>query len=115
MDLKSGTICITVWGEDWCDEPFEITDSHGFSLDRLNEINEQFLESDYDWSQYYESDIIINLTYSEPQIGNYPPPNIEVEGYWDWDVLEQIPFEYPDEESFPFPEDFLNTLFYVED
>ena len=49
-----------------CDDIFEITDSNGFSLNIL-----------YVKPLYYES-----------QIGNYPPPNIELDEYWDFEILQ---------------------------
>jgi len=81
-------IKITVWGENWCDDICDITDSYGYSLDTLIDIREQFRESDYDLSKYYESDVTLKMTYSEAQVGNYPPPNIEVPAYWDWKIVK---------------------------
>jgi len=81
-------IKLVVWGENWCDDVCNIQNSYGYSLDVLNQIDKQFKESDYDLSEYYESEITLEMKYIEAQIGDYPPPNVEVEAYWDWKVVK---------------------------
>ena len=81
-------IKLVVWGENWCDDVIDIVDSYGYSLDTLNNIKEQLDEGDYDFSKYYESELTLKMSYSKPQIGNYPPPNIEVDGYWEFDIIK---------------------------
>ena len=81
-------IKLVVWGENWCDDVIDIVDSYGYPLDTLNNIKEQLDEGDYDFSKYYESELTLKMSYIEPQIGNYPPPNVEVEGCMDWDVVK---------------------------
>lgn len=94
--MENNTIKIVVWDDIFCDVPFEIIDSNGFSLQTLNDINEQFIESNYDWKDFYDSEIIIKVTHVPAQVGNYPPPNIEVQEYWDWEVIEKSELDYRD-------------------
>lgn len=91
--MKEGTIKLAIWGEGWCDEPFDIINSNGFSLASLVNINEQLLEDDFDWSKYYERDLIIKVNHISAQIGNYPPPNIETEEYWEWEIIKQFKWD----------------------
>lgn len=82
--LKEGTIELVVWGVGICDDEINITNSNGFSLEELQEIYE-CLQS-IDWGEYKRKELIIKPYYIKSQIGNYPPPNIESYGYWDFDI-----------------------------
>ena len=83
---------VSVWGENWVDLDCEITNSYGYNLQDLIDIQEQ-LNDDIEWLEdYRECDLILKMTYNQPQIGNYPPPNIEVDGHWDWEVLSYNKF-----------------------
>ena len=84
---------LTVWGENWCDDYFMISNSYGYSLDTLTDIKEQFEEEPDILEEYQESIITLKMTFIPAQIGDYPPPNIEVEAYWDWKVVKQEKFE----------------------
>ena len=84
---------LTVWGENWCDEYFMISNSYGYSLDTLIQIKEQIEEEPDVLEKYQESVIKLKMTFSPAQVGNYPPPNIEVDEYWDWEVIKQDEFE----------------------
>ena len=85
---------VAVWGEGWVDLDCEITNSYGYSLSELIDMQEA-LNEDLEWiEQYRECDLILKVSWTEPQIGNYPPPNIEVEGHWDWVVLQDRTFNY---------------------
>lgn len=88
MSIKQGTIEIFVYEENCCDELVTIQDSNGFSLETLIEINKDLQELDF--TKYYGKTLMIKPYYNDAQIGNYPPPNIEFEGYWDCDILETI-------------------------
>ena len=84
---------LTVWGENWCDDYFMISNSYGFKLDTLIDIKEQLEEEPDVLEEYQESVITLKMTYQEAQVGNYPPPNIEVNAYWDWEVIKIEKFE----------------------
>jgi hypothetical protein len=102
---------LTVWGENWCDDYFMISNSYGYSLHTLIDIKEQ-LEEDTDvLKEYQESVITLKMTFSPAQVGNYPPPNIEVEEYWDWEVVKQEKFEDdPNYTGEGFEEELLNIF-----
>ena len=84
---------LTVWGKDWEDDSFMISNSYGFSLDNLLEMKQQIEEDTSDLDEYLESVVTLEVTYSEAQIGNYPPPNVEADAYWHWAVVKIEKFE----------------------
>ena len=59
----------------------------------MKDIKEQIEEEPDVLEEYQESVIRLKITFSPAQVGNYPPPNIEVEEYWDWKVIKQEKFE----------------------
>ncbi len=84
---------LTVWGENWCDDYFDISNSNGFSFYTLEDIKKQLEEEPEVFKEYQESTIKLKMTHIPAQIGNYPPPNVEVGEYWDWEVIKVTKFE----------------------
>ncbi len=82
-----------IWGKNWCDDDFMVTNSYGYSLDVLRDIEEQFKEDFEGLDEYRESCIRMEMTYVKAQIGDYPPPNVEVDAYWEWKVVKTERFE----------------------
>ncbi len=84
---------LTVWGENWCDDYFMISNSYGYSLDTLILIKEQIEVEPDALEEYQESVIRLKMIHIPAQVGNYPPPNIEVDEYWSWEVIKIEKFE----------------------
>ena len=84
--MEEQTIEVYVYEENCCDDLAIITNSNGFSLYTLIEINKDLQE--YDLSDFYNKTLIIKPSWNEAQIGGYPPPNIECEGYWYLDIID---------------------------
>lgn len=85
--MNKGEILIYVWEENLCDDLCSIIDSYGFSLSDLNEINEHL--QDYYFDDYYNKKLLLkDIKWIPPQIGSYPPPNIEAQGYFDFDIVD---------------------------
>lgn len=86
--MEEQTIEVYVYEENCCDELLIITNSNGFSLETLIEINKDLQE--HDFKDCYNKTLLIKPYWNEAQIGNYPPPNIEAEGYWGFNIIEVI-------------------------
>ncbi len=84
---------LTVWGENWCDDYFDISNASGFPYYTIEAIKQQLEEEPEVFKEYQESTIKLKITHVQAQIGNYPPPNIEVGEYWNWEVVEVTKFE----------------------
>jgi len=96
------TLTVCIWGENWCDEDFEITNIKDASLQYVLDFKDQFKQDYLDkefLEKYRESEIVLDVYYVEPQIGNYPPPNIEVEGHFDFVIVSVKKFEYEYEDD----------------
>lgn len=83
--METGTIKIAVWDKGQCDDEFMITDSNGFSLDTLLNIYDSFLG--VNWEEYEGFEIVIEPIRTQEQRGEYPPPNLESEAYWDFKLI----------------------------
>ena len=88
------TICVDVWGENWCDDDFTISEINGFGLEEVllikDALEEQFEEL---LSMHRECLVRLIPRFEPAQIGNYPPPNIEIEEYWDFEISIVTTFE----------------------
>ena len=94
--LEKGQMKICVYEENLCDDEICILDSNGISFEVLSLINNLFQQSDY-WDEYRKKMLIIKPYYVKAQIGNYPPPNIEMPGYWDFEIIKELCYQYESE------------------
>jgi len=92
--LKQKTITVSVWGQGWVDDDFEVIKINGYSFADVSEMKDGLVEFFDDLLlEHRECDVVLRPVYFEAQVGNYPPPNIESEAYWDFEIIEVIPFE----------------------
>jgi hypothetical protein len=67
---------------------FAITDSNGFGLEELKDM-ESLWERDGAFDEFSWVDLVVKPSYQPAQIGNYPPPNIEIPEHWEYEVISE--------------------------
>jgi len=98
--LKQKTITVSVWGENWCDDNFKICSVNNIGYDEVTEMIESLNEFFDDLLlEHRECDVVLRPVYFEAQVGNYPPPNIELEAYWDFEIISVTSFEEQESET----------------
>ena len=98
--LKEKTITVSVWGEGWVDDDFEVIKINGYSFADVSEMKDGLVEFFDDLLlEHRECDVVLRPVYFEAQVGNYPPPNIELEAYWDFEIISVTSFEEQESET----------------